>query len=101
MDRNKTIEEAGRWFAALRRGVMSTEEQSTYEAWLGQNENRKAMASMKGLWILLSGVPQPALLSDRTRGLIVSGILIASVVIATISVAGTNHFWTTLDWANR
>jgi ferric-dicitrate binding protein FerR (iron transport regulator) len=101
MSCEKNAEEAGRWFAALRRGIMSTEECSAYEAWQRKPENSKAIASMKDLWALLGSAPGLALLSKRTRGAIVSVVLVASIVIAAISVIDSNHFWTTLDWANR
>jgi transmembrane sensor len=93
--------EAARWFAALRRGVMSLEERAAYEAWAAVPENREAMAGMESLWSLLDGAPKPASLPRHVRRAIVSAIFVSSLAVTAISVAGSSHFWTALDWTNR
>ncbi|HVZ27193.1 MAG TPA: DUF4880 domain-containing protein [Rhizomicrobium sp.] len=94
-------EEAARWFAALRRGVMSLEERAAYEAWVALPENKRAMEGMKALWASLEGTPKPAALPRHLRRALVSAIFVSSLAVTAISVAGNSHFWTALDWTNR
>lgn len=45
-----TREEAAGWFAALRRGPMSLDERSAFDAWRSDPKNQAALAGMHELW---------------------------------------------------
>jgi ferric-dicitrate binding protein FerR (iron transport regulator) len=94
-------EEAARWFAALRRGVMPIGERAEYEAWLRKRENRDALITMDRLWSLLEGVTKAAPLSRRTCAILVAVIVVSTIAVAGISSLSHHQFWTTLDWTDR
>ena len=43
-------EEAARWFAASRRGVMLHDERADYERWRGEPENAARLAELQAIW---------------------------------------------------
>jgi ferric-dicitrate binding protein FerR (iron transport regulator) len=94
-------EDAARWFAALRRGVMSIRERAEYEIWLSKRENRDAIITMDRLWSLLEGVTKAAPLSRRACIMLVTAIIFSAIAVAGISSANPHPFWTTLDWTDR
>jgi transmembrane sensor len=49
-DRNSILEEAARWFAVIRRNVMTVEERRDFELWLEDPANRAAMARIQRGW---------------------------------------------------
>ena len=55
VDRN---EEAARWFAAARRGVMLHEERAKYDEWRRDPENADRLAVLEAIWLDLA--PRPA-----------------------------------------
>lgn len=105
-------EAAARWFAALRRGVMSLEERAAYEAWRRDRRNAAAMAECEALWQALEAVrmefPHAAstTVQDRHRArfgrpALVAAMCAVSLVIGALSYGGHSAFWTTLDWTDR
>lgn len=92
-------DEAARWFAALRRGVMTIQEHHEYERWIAVRANRAALARMEDVW---SGVesanPRPAPHLGRK---VMVAALCATLGMALLSLTSNSGFWTSLDWANR
>ena len=85
-----TMEEAARWFAVLRRNVMTVDERESFEHWLAEPANRAALAQMERSWSLAgrlaSGMPdgarrQAAAASSRRTVLKVAGGLAASLAL--------------------
>lgn len=93
-------EEAARWFAALRRGVMTLEECVAYEQWQRLRENREALAAMGELWESLEGTVLPS--RPRTAlKLAFAAICVLTLGTGIMSSASSASFWTGLDWTNR
>jgi len=95
------IDEAARWFAAQRRGVMSLDEQAARTAWLSSPENQKALLVMEKLWAALEAAPKPAMLAAKSRNLLLAAICLSCLVIGLASSAAGSQFWSGLDWINR
>ena len=104
-------EEAARWFAALRRGVMSLEERNAYEAWINDFANARAMDDMDRIWGALKHAQghfdganiAPAAVPMRAK--VARSALLAvcalSLGIGILSYSGPDRFWTALDWTDR
>jgi len=103
--------EAARWFAVIRRGVMTLEERARYESWRRAPANESAMAELEQAWEALQVAqshlgPRPAQAQSRWRARIARPALLAvmcaaSIVIGVISYSGNHNFWTSLDWVDR
>jgi ferric-dicitrate binding protein FerR (iron transport regulator) len=105
-------EEAARWFAALRRGVMSVEECEAYEDWRRDRANRSVFAELEHTWNALEGVKEhlagagarssrPSASRTFGRPALVAAMCAVSLVIGVLSYSGHSSFWTTLDWTDR
>ena len=100
-------EEAARWFAASRRGVMLHEERAQYEAWRRDPENADRLAVLEAIWLDLAPQPvaQPAGLPVRHAP--VSHRRQLAAMVAFVSVTATilsrldGGWWNTLDWWSR
>jgi transmembrane sensor len=92
-------EEAARWFAALRRGVMTLEEREAFEQWQRRRENRDALAAMSELWRALDG----AVLPPRPRIALKLAFAVLCVLMLGTGILSSEGaaFWTGLDWTNR
>lgn len=93
-------DEAARWFATLRRGVMTLDERRAYGVWLAETGNRDAMTAMENLWRMLDGAP-PASLPERTRRIVFAAICACSLAMGILSSVSGGQFWTVLDWTSR
>ena len=106
-------EEAARWFAATRRGVMSLEERAAYAAWRKDRANAAAIAEFERVWQALElvrdryldGVAgrevQRSVQRRFSRPALVAAMCAVSLVIGVLSYSGDSHFWTALDWTDR
>jgi ferric-dicitrate binding protein FerR (iron transport regulator) len=102
-------EEAARWFAAVRRGVMSLEERAALGDWLADRKNAAAMAQMERTWTVLedmrpeiTGAPAAeAMPPAQTRAMMFAMACVASICICLLSYSGDQQFWMALDWASR
>jgi ferric-dicitrate binding protein FerR (iron transport regulator) len=102
-------EDAARWFAARRRGVMTLEECAAHEKWLASGANRAAMTEMEGLWAALEGAGErnsdiardAELASQSWHKIMVAVMCVISLGIGALSYTGNPSFWTSLDWTNR
>jgi ferric-dicitrate binding protein FerR (iron transport regulator) len=98
-------EEAARWFAARRRGVMAIEEQHAYRSWLADKANAEAMAELDEVWSAMDALKghdadgRGSKLGARATLLAVT--CAASFGIAILSLLGDSQFWTALDWTTR
>lgn len=91
---------AARWFATLRRGVMTLQERSEYEAWIASRANRAALSEMEQLWSRLGDV-SPRQVPDVRRKVMMATLCAASLGFAILAWTSNSAFWTGLDWANR
>lgn len=97
-------DEAARWFAALRRGVMTIQEHEEYERWIAAKANRAALARMETVW---SGVesanprPVPHLGRKVMVAALCATLGMALLAFSSNSGPGNSGFWNSLDWANR
>lgn len=94
-----TQDEAARWFAALRRGVMTIQEHGEYERWIAAKANRAALTRMEEVWSgLESADPHPAAHLGRK---VMVAALCATLGMELLTLTSNSSFWTSLDWANR
>ena len=105
------LREAARWFAVRRRGVMTVEERSLYEAWVSDANNVSAMARLEQAWQTLgaaehnipgkrrasASVPH----SRLARSALLAAMCVVSLGIGVLSYADDSGFWTTLNWTDR
>jgi transmembrane sensor len=104
-------EEAARWFAASRRGVMTLEERAAYAAWRSDAANTAAIAEFQRLWDALELVKErycegaiaaaPRMRGRFARPALVAALCALSLVIGVLSYRGGTPFWTALDWTDR
>ena len=105
------LEEAARWFAALRRGVMTVEDRARYENWVRDAANRSAMARLEGTWAALGVAedrlqaavrrPAPPPRARFARSALVAAMCVVSLGIGVLSYSDETGFWTTLNWTDR
>jgi ferric-dicitrate binding protein FerR (iron transport regulator) len=101
-------EDAVVWFAKLRRGVMTLEERTGYEAWRRETRNAVAMAELERVWQSMDVLQDrfaPQTLPARRMGLprpaLLAAMCVISLGIGIVSYSGNNSFWTKLDWVER
>ena len=105
------LQEAARWFASRRRGVMTVEERARYEIWARDAVNAAAMARLEHTWLTLelaqdhvSGAarePRPQPRSRLARPALLAAMCVVSLGIGVLSYADDTGFWTTLNWTDR
>ena len=105
------FEQAARWFAARRRGVMSVDERERYEALLRDPANASLMATLERAWSSLEIAkdrfpleqPMPARphWSKLARGALVAGMCVLTLGIGVLSYSDDSGFWTRLNWTDR
>ena len=103
-------EEAARWFAASRRGVMLHDERADYEHWLANPDNAARLAELQGIWRDLApnaveGKPMPAEAAQAfTHG---SHRRQITAMVAFVSLTAglltriDGAWWNSLDWWSR
>ena len=104
-------QEAARWFAARRRGVMTVEERARYQAWIGDPANASAMTWLDRAWSTLGAVedrllhatrePAPQPRSRLARSALLAAMCAVSLGIGVLSYSDDTGFWTTLNWTDR
>jgi ferric-dicitrate binding protein FerR (iron transport regulator) len=106
-------QEAARWFAASRRGVMSIEERAAYARWRSDAVNAATLAEFEQVWhavdkiqgLVAGGHPEAATLPQRgtrfARPALVAAMCAVSLAIGVLSYSGDSQFWTALDWTAR
>jgi transmembrane sensor len=103
---NSHSEEAARWFAASRRGVMLHDERQAYDAWRAVPANAARLAALQAIWDEVGSAEaaeMPAAVQERATG---HARQLAMVVGFTVLMAGVlprlgNGWWNTLDWWSR
>jgi ferric-dicitrate binding protein FerR (iron transport regulator) len=105
------MREAARWFAVRRRGVMTMDERSLYEAWASDANNVSAMARLEQAWVTVGAaeqrlrgtgqVPSPPRRSRLARSALLAAMCVVSLGIGVLSYADDTGFWTTLNWTDR
>jgi transmembrane sensor len=104
-------EEAARWFAARRRGVMTVEERDRYEIWARDAVNVSAMARLERTWAAVGVAegqlhkavrrPAPPPRSRLARSALLAAMCAVSLGIGVLSYSDETGFWTTLNWTDR
>jgi ferric-dicitrate binding protein FerR (iron transport regulator) len=103
-------EQAARWFARRRRGVIAVEEKTEYEAWRADPRNAAAMDELERTWALMDLVgnhfsPGTATASARppafTRSALFALMCVVSLGVGILTYSGHSAFWTKLDWVER
>jgi ferric-dicitrate binding protein FerR (iron transport regulator) len=114
-DSPETIDEAAKWFAASRRGVMTLDERQAYELWRNQPANAAAMRRFTNVWDMLDGVSGPRVERQPAgrnapgleKRVVARSALIAATFVAILLGAGSlpqlgpSSSWTELDWWSR
>lgn len=105
------LQEAARWFAVRRRGVMTVEERALYQAWTSDANNVSAMARLEQAWTMLGAAehrmegarrePPLAPRSRLARPALLAAMCVVSLGIGVLSYADDTGFWTTLNWTDR
>lgn len=105
------LQEAARWFAARRRGVMTVEERALYEAWIGDPGNVSAMDRLERAWAMLGMAghgaqsatlgPKAPRRSRLARPALLAAMCVVSLGIGVLSYSDDTGFWTTLNWTDR
>ena len=101
-------EEAARWFAASRRGVMLHDERADYEHWRRDPENAARLAELQAIW---QGLEPETIVADifepRERHSRVAHRRQFAAMVAFVSLTATvltridGGWWNTLDWWSR
>ena len=101
-------EEAARWFAASRRGVMLHEERAEFEEWKRDPQNAACLAELQGVWDVLAPQPvMPQITEPVPCHAPVAHRRQLAVMVAFVSVTATiltrldGGWWNTLDWWSR
>ena len=105
-------QQAARWFAISRRGVMSLEERAAYAAWQNDPRNLRAIAEFQHIWeelefvgeLICSDGDAVSRVATRTkfaRPALLAATCAVSLVIGVLSYSGDSAFWTALDWTAR
>ncbi len=101
-------EEAARWFAASRRGVMLHQERADYELWRSDPGNAARLAELQAIWDELEQKPfaaeivEPPVERGRVghRGQLVAMVAFMSLT-ATVLTRIDGGWWSALDWWSR
>jgi ferric-dicitrate binding protein FerR (iron transport regulator) len=101
-------EEAVRWFAASRRGVMLQEERAAYESWKRDPENAARLEELQAIWQELEPLPaMPDIVEPPVRQAPVAHRRQLAAMVAFVSLTATiltridGGWWSTLDWWSR
>jgi transmembrane sensor len=93
-------EEAARWFAASRRGVMLHDERADYERWRSEPENAARLAELQAIWQELEPGPVVAHSQVSHRRQVAAMVALVSLT-ATVLTRIDGGWWNTLDWWSR
>src|SRR5579872_7187327 len=109
--REEILAEAARWFARLRRGVMTVEARAEYDVWSANPENAPAMEEIERAWVLIGltnadadeGLARRTRIERRTfaRTALLALMCVVSLGLGVVSYSGHSSFWTKLDWVER
>ena len=101
-------EEAARWFAASRRGVMLHDERADYERWRSEPENAARLAELQAIWQglepppVVAGIAEPAVRHNQVAHRRQVAAMVAFVSLtATVLTRIDGGWWNTLDWWSR
>jgi len=103
-------EQAARWFAASRRGVMLHDERAAYEDWRRVPANAARLAEMQAIWQALDpagsvavdrDVDLPAQHNRAAHRRQVAAMVAFVSVTATVMTHIDSGWWSALDWWSR
>jgi len=64
-----SLEEAARWFAVLRRNVMTVDEREAFDRWLADDANRAALAQIEHGWEVAGRLAPSSRLAEQPAGI--------------------------------
>jgi transmembrane sensor len=100
------LKEAARWFAVIRRNVMSMDERQSFEQWMTDPDNRAALAQMERSWDIAGQLTpdaagparaEPAVRVSRRTAMGVAGGLAASLAVGFVA-ADKSGLLSRLGW---
>jgi transmembrane sensor len=101
-------EEAARWFAASRRGVMLHDERADYELWRSEPENAARLAELQAIWqelepgLVVADIAEPAVRHGQVGHRRQVAAMVAFVALTTTVLTRLDGgWWNTLDWWSR
>ena len=102
---NSRSEEAARWFAASRRGVMLHDERRAYDAWRAVPENAAALAELRAIWDELGPVatvgPEPAPVQPTDHRRQLAAVVGFMALVVAVLPRLDNGWLNALDWWSR
>lgn len=111
MSAQDRLQEAARWFAVRRRGIMTVEERALFETWVRDAANVSAMARLERTWQTLGAAehrmngarrkPVSVPRSRLARPALLAAMCVVSLGIGVLSYSDDTGFWTTLNWTDR
>ena len=109
--RDRNEDEASRWFAIARRGVMTLDERAKFAAWRAEPANAAVIAELENIWELLELAKDqvsPRIVHTASarstkfaRSALFALLCVVSLGLGVISYGGDSSFWTKLDWVER
>jgi ferric-dicitrate binding protein FerR (iron transport regulator) len=99
-------EDAARWFAAARRGVMLHDERQAYDAWRRVPANAARLAELQAIWDGIGpvgAIEMPVAAHVQPTGHIPQLAMVVGFTVLTAVVLPhlDNGWWNTLDWWSR
>ena len=102
-------QEAARWFAASRRGVMLHDERAEFESWQRVPANAARLADMQAIWQELdpicagaeAGLDLPVHYNRTAHRRQVAAMVAFVSVTATLMTRIDGGWWSALDWWSR
>jgi len=104
-------EEAARWFAMERRGVMTLDERAKLAVWRADPANAAVIAELENIWEFVEAAKDqigsetlaasPGRYTKVARSALIALLCVVSLGLGVISYGGDNGFWTKLDWVER
>jgi ferric-dicitrate binding protein FerR (iron transport regulator) len=107
-------DQAARWFAAARRGLMTQDERIAYDAWRREPGHAAALADLQRIWLMLGpgdadlsvaagtvGTRSKGRAASLPRPARVAAVLSAASIAAVALTRLDGAWWTTLDWWSR
>jgi ferric-dicitrate binding protein FerR (iron transport regulator) len=100
-------QEAARWFAASRRGVMLHEERAELENWKRDPANAARLAELQAVWSMLEPQPVTPGIAEPVRHAPAGHRRQLAAMVAFVSLTAAiltrldGGWWNTLDWWSR
>jgi transmembrane sensor len=100
---NSHSEEAARWFAASRRGVMLHDEREAYDVWRSVPENAARLMALQAIWDEIGSVETAAAVQPQSTGHVRQLAMVVGFMMLVVGILPRvdNGWWNALDWWSR